>query len=72
MLLLCLVLQILSSHMAQYLPSNIYESPGLSSAVLYVSVISLLMVKDIRNLSEKDLHCALLLFLLPSDNHSDL
>lgn len=73
MLLLCLVLQILSSHMAQYLPSNIYESPGLSSpAVLYVSVISLLMAKDIRNLSEKDLLCALLLFLLPSDNHSDL
>lgn len=50
-----------------------YDSPGLSSpAVLYMNVISLLMVKDIRNLSEKDLLFVLLLFLLSSDKCSDL
>lgn len=59
--------------MVLFLPSNLFESPGLSSpAVLYGSIISLLMVKDIRNLREKDLLCVLLLFLLPSGKRSDL
>lgn len=59
--------------MTRFLPSSMYDSPGLSSpAVLYMNVISLLMVKDIRNLSEKDLLFVLLLFLLSSDKCSDL
>jgi len=68
-----MLLLVPQSHMTRFLLYSIYDSPGLSSpTVLHMNVISIPVVKDIRNLSEKDLLCALLLFLLPSNKRSDL